>query len=207
MFRALGTLATLLPLLAAADVDARFAKLRDAADPIQSLGAFIDKYLGDDCGSVLEGGGDCKKTAEAYRRQANTKKYYMLITEDSANMLSLGAYSPGTSDVTINLTPIFPGSSSAVTGGTPTHTDPNGNPVMPFVQMRGTLPDGWNAQMMGRMLQAGGMKMQVVFTPQGQWALSKKGGGTMKGVKAHIDAVLVTVGRTGEQVAIWINKG
>ncbi len=50
------------------------------------------------------------------------------------------------------------------------------------------------------------MKLHVIFTPQGLWALSKKGGGTMHGVKAHIDAVLVTVGRTGDEIAIWINK-
>ena len=205
MFRVLAAIAVMMPVLAEADVDARFAKLRDAADPIESLGGFLDRYVGD-CGSVLEDGADCKKNAEAFRRSANGKKYYMMITEDSGSMLSLGAYSPGTSDVTINLTPFFPASNSAVTGGAPTRTDSAGNPVMPFVQLKGTLPDGWNPQMMGRQLQAGAMRLQVVFTPQGLWALSKKGGGTMKGVKARIDAVLVTVGRTGDQVAVWINR-
>jgi hypothetical protein len=205
MFRVFGAIVSLLPLLAMADVDARFAKLRDAADPVQSLGSFLDKYLGDDCGSVMEGGGDCKKQAAQYAAKANGKKYYMMITEDSSSMLSLGP-SAGGGDVTINLTPFFPASNSAVTGGAPSHTDANGNPVIPFIQIKGTLPEGWNPQMMARQLQAGAMRLQVVFTPQGQWAMSKKGGGTMKGVKAHIDAVLVTIGRTGEQIAVWINK-
>jgi hypothetical protein len=205
MFRVFGAIVTLLPLLAMADVDAKFAKVRDQADPIQSLGAFLDKYLGDDCGSVMEGGGDCKKAAEAYRQKANGKKYYMMITEDSSAMLSLGPAAGG-GDVTINLTPFFPASNSAITNGAPSHTDAAGNPVIPFMQIRGTLPDGWNPQMMARQLQAGAMRLQVVFTPQGQWAMSKKGGGTMKGVKARIDAVLITIGRTGEQIAVYVNK-
>ncbi len=205
MFRALGSLMLLLPLVASADVDARFAKMRDMAEPVQSLGGFLDKYVGD-CGSVLEGGADCKKNSEAFRRAANGKKFYMMITEDSSSMLSLGNYSPGSGDVTINLTPFFPASNSAVTHGAPSRTDENGNPVMPFIALKGTLPEGWNPQMMGRQLQAGAMRLQIVFTPQGLWTMSKKGGGQMHGVKAHIDAVIVTVGRTGDQIAVWINK-
>ena len=50
------------------------------------------------------------------------------------------------------------------------------------------------------------MRLQVVFTPQGLWELPKKGGGKVHGVKVRFDAILVTVGRTGDQVALWINK-
>jgi hypothetical protein len=46
----------------------------------------------------------------------------------------------------------------------------------------------------------------VVFTPDDVWTLPKKGGGTMKGVKARFDAVLVQVGRTGEVVGTWYAK-
>jgi len=184
-----------------ADASPAFAKVRDAAEALGGLGPFLDKYMGR-CGSVLEGGGDCQRNAETFRRAANGKKYYMIITEDSAANLSLGG-NDGKSDFTLNLTPFFPGSDSAVTHGAPSKTDANGNPVLPFIAMKGTLPDGWNMAMLARQLQARAMRIQVVFTPLGSWTLPKKGGGTIKGVKARLDAVLVSVGRTGEEIAIW----
>jgi hypothetical protein len=60
--------------------------------------------------------------------------------------------------------------------------------------------------MMARQVQGQALRLQIVFTPQGVWTLPRKGGGTMKGVKAKFDAVLVSVGRTGEQVGLWMGK-
>ena len=118
MFRPLAILALLVPALALADVDQKFAKLRDASEALSSLGSFLDKYVGD-CGSVMEGGGECAKNAESFRRGANGKKYYMILTEDSTAVLSLGAFNPQGGEVTLNLTPFFPGSNSAITRFSP----------------------------------------------------------------------------------------
>jgi hypothetical protein len=205
MFRAFVFLAVLVPTLVWADADARFAKLRDSADALSSLGGFLDKYVGD-CGSILEGGSECSKNAAEFRKAASGKKFYMILTEDSTSVLSMGGFNPNGGEVTFNLTPFFPGSNSAVTGGAPTRTDASGNPVLPFMTFKGSLPDAWNVQMLGRQVAARQMRLQVVFSPQGLWELPKKGGGKIRGVKAKIDAILVTVGRTGEQVALWFNK-
>lgn len=205
MFRALLLLSLTLPCLASADVDPRFAKLRDTADALSSLGAFLDKYIGD-CGPVSEGGSECGKNAEAFRRAANGHKFYMILTEDSTAVLSMGAFNPKGGEVTFHLTPFFPGSNSAITHGSPSKTDANGNPVMPFIVFKGTLPDSWNVQMMARQVSSRQMRLQIVFTPQGIWELPKKGGGKIRGVKTKLEAVLVTVGRTGEEVALWVNK-
>lgn len=204
MKRAVLMLVVAWSAVAQADVDPKFAKVRDSAEALAGLGPFLDKYLGR-CGSALEGGAECQRNAETFRRVATGKKYYMIVTEDSGPPLQLGAAS-GDSDFTINLTPFFPGSDSAVTHGAPSKTDANGNPVMPFITLKGTLPDGWNVQMMARQLQSRAMRLQVVFTPLGTWSLPKKGGGTIKGVKARLDAVLVTVGRTGDEVALWTGR-
>ena len=205
MLRTLQVLALMLPVVVLADVDPRFAKLRDSADALSSLGGFLDKY-GGDCGSIIEGGAECGKNAEAFRKAANGHKFYMILTEDSTSVLSMGTFNPQGGEVQFNLTPFFPGSNSAVTHGAPSKTDAAGNPVLPFITFKGNLPDGWNIQMMARQVSARQMRLQVVFSPQGVWELPKKGGGKIHGVKAHIDAILVTVGRTGEQVALWINK-
>jgi hypothetical protein len=205
MFRALLISTLLVPLLASADVDPKFAKLRDTSEALSSLGAFLDKYVGD-CGPISEGGGDCVKNAEAFRKGNNGKKFYMILTEESTAVLSMGAFNPQGGEVTFNLTPFFPGSNSAITHGSPSKTDANGNPVLPFITFKGVLPDSWNVQMMARQVGARQMRLQIVFSPQGMWELPKKGGGKIRGVKTKLEAVLVTVGRTGEQVALWVNK-
>jgi hypothetical protein len=197
------TLLVLLPLVAHADVDRRFAKLRDNAEPLSSVGALVDKYVGD-CLPLV--GGECERNAEAFRKASNGKQYYMIVTETTAGVLSMGEINQREGTFVLQLTPFFSGSNSAVTHGAPTKTDANGNPVMPFIRIDAKFPDGWNPALMTRQVQAQALRLQIVFTPEGLWTLPKKGGGTIKGVKARFEAVLVTVGRTGDQVGLWVRK-
>lgn len=198
-------LIALMPALALADADPRFTRLRDQAEPMGSLAAFVEKYVGD-CASKLLGGGDCEKAAEVFRRGATGKKMYMIVNESSANVLQMGEVNVRDSTFILNLTPFFAASNFALTHGAPTKTDSAGNPVMPFLRVESSLPEAWNPAMMARQVQSQALRLQVVFTPQGVWSLPKKGGGTMRGVKARFDGVLVTVGRTGEMVGLWLAK-
>jgi hypothetical protein len=193
----------LLPALALADVDPRFAKLRDASEPLGGLGSFLDKYIGACEGALVDPG--CKANAEAFRKKYQGKRLYMIVTEDDATMLSPGAYAPGTGDYTINITPFFPGGRYALTHGIPKKADANGNPILPLLTVSGTVPEGWNGQLFARMFAARGVRAQVVFTPQGVWNLPKKGGGRNYGVTARVEGILVTEGRTGHQLGLWIN--
>ena len=193
----------LLPALALADVDARFAKLRDESEPLGGLGAFLEKYIGACEGALVDP--QCKSNAEAFRKKYQGKRLYMIVTEDDATMLAPGPYSPGTGEYTINITPFFPGGRYALTHGSPKKTDANGNPVLPFLTVTGTVPEGWNMQMFGRLFSMRGVRAQVVFTPQGVWNLPKKGGGKNFGVTARIEGILVSEGRTGQQLGLWLN--
>ncbi|QSQ25333.1 hypothetical protein JY651_10575 [Pyxidicoccus parkwayensis] len=193
----------LLPALALADVDARFAKLRDESEPLGGLGAFLEKYIGACEGAFVDP--QCKSQAEAFRKKYQGKRLYMIVTEDDATMLSPGPYSPGTGEYTINITPFFPGGRYALTHGAPKKTDANGNPVLPYLTVTGTVPEGWNMQMFGRLFSMRGVRAQVVFTPQGVWNLPKKGGGKNFGVTARIEGILVSEGRTGQQLGLWLN--
>lgn len=203
--RCLLSLVVLIPSFVLADADARFAKLRDQAEPLTAVASFVEKYVGE-CASKLLGGAECEKNAEIFRRGATNKKFYMIITEDSAGVLQMGEVKVGEGTLTLNLTPFFAGANSAITHGAPSRTDSDGNPVLPFIRIPSQLPDGWNPGMMARQVQSKALRLQIVFTPQGVWTLPKKGGGTIKGVKAKLEAVLVTVGRSGEQVGLWVNK-
>lgn len=194
----------LFPALALADVDQRFAKLRDQAEAMGAVSAFVDKYVGD-CASKLMGGGECERNAELFRQGATGKKFYMIITEETSSVLSMGEMKSGGQFV-LNLTPFFAAQGMAITHGAPTKTDADGNPVMQFIRIDAVLPDGWNPAMMQRQVQGQALRLQIVFTPQGVWTLPKKGGGQLKGVKAKFEAVLVSVGRTGDQVGLWLGK-
>lgn len=203
--RFLSVAIALLPALALADVEARFAKLRDQSESLSSLGSFIDKYAGD-CGPAMLGGGDCEKKAELFRRGQTDKKHYMIITEESTAVLSMGEVNLAAGTVVLNLTPFFAGSASAITHGAPSRADDAGNPILPYVRINATIPDGWNPPMMARQVAARALRIQVVFTPQGLWSLPKKGGGQLRGIKARFDAVLVQVARTGEVLGTWYAK-
>jgi hypothetical protein len=191
--------------LALADADQRFAKLRDQAEAMGAVSAFVEKYVGD-CASKMMGGGECEKNAEIFRQGATGKKFYMIITEETSSVLQMGEVKVRNGEFVLNLTPFFAASGSAITHGAPTKTDGDGNPVMPFIRIESQLPENWNPAMMARQVQSQALRLQIVFTPQGVWTLPKKGGGTMKGVKAKFEAVLVTVGRTGDQVGLWLGK-
>ncbi len=196
------TLLALVPALALADVDAKFAKLRDASEKIGSLGAFIDSYASA-CGPLLTS--SCEERQRDFRKGADGRKHYMIVTEDSATVLSMGDANPISGEFILNMTPFFPGGDSAITHGAPAKTDPNGNAVLPYIRVQAKLPDGWTMQMMSRQVQARALRLQVVFTPEGVWTLPKKGG-VIRGIKTRFDGIIVQVGRTGEVIGTWYAK-
>lgn len=198
----------LVPLLlissaALADVDQKFAKMRDAAEKLGSLSEFIDNY-GGSCGPLMTA--QCEEKRKEFRRGADGRKHYMIVTEDSASVLSMGDANPITGEFVLNMTPFFAAGDSAITHGAPSKTDANGNAILPYLRINAKLPDGWTMQLMNRQVQARALRIQVVFTPDGVWSLPKKGGGTIKGIKTRFDGVIVQIGRTGETIGMWYAK-
>ncbi len=193
----------LVPALAAADVDQKFAKLRDSAEKLGSLSEFVENYVGA-CGPLMTA--QCEEKRREFRRAADGKRHYMIVTEDAANMLSMGDANPISGEFVLNMTPFFAAGDSAITHGAPGKTDPNGNPILPFLRVPSKLPDGWSMQLMNRQVQARALRLQVVFTPETVWTLPKKGGGQLRGVKTKFDGVIVQIGRTGEVIGTWFPK-
>ena len=186
----------LLPTLALADVDARFAQLRDQSEALGSLTTFLDKYIGECAGVFVSP--SCRGDAEAFRGKYGGRKLYMIVREEVATMLSAGPYQPGSGNYTIQVVPSFPGGAYALTQGTPTQTDAAGNPLLPLIRLSGTTPEGWAATDFLRLFSTRQLRAQIVFTPQGVWTLPGK-----KGVAARVDAILLTHARTGEQLGLW----
>lgn len=197
------TLSLVLPAAAWADSNPKFARLREAAEPLGSLEAFLDRYIGE-CSDMLEGQ-SCRDRAAAFRKAAAGKRFYMIIDEERASMVSNGPYNPGKGIYTVNILPFFAAGRYAMTHGVPKKQDENGNPVLPLLQVKGRTPVGWNAIRIHSLYARRQLRVQVIFTPVGVWSMQRKSGGKMYGVRANIEAVLVTIGRSGEQVALWLN--
>ncbi|OJT22601.1 hypothetical protein BO221_22835 [Archangium sp. Cb G35] len=191
----------LLPTLALADVDARFAQLRDQAEALGSLSSFLDKYIGECAGLFVNP--SCKSNAEAFRAKYGGRKLYMIVGEDAATMLTPGPYQPGSGNYTIQVLPYFPGDAYALTQGMPTQTDSAGNPLLPLIRITGTTPEGWAATDFLRLFSSKKIRAQIVFTPQGVWTIPRKQGGKAQGVAARIEAILLTFAPTGDPLGLW----
>jgi hypothetical protein len=204
LFAALLLLA--LPFTARAqEMDARFTQLREGAEAVGGLGAFLERYVGECEDPAMAA--QCADTAKAFRKLHDGKRHYLLVGEDSAGMLAPGAFDADSGELTVNVTPFFPASRYALSQGAPKRTDAKGNPLMGLLRADGQAPEGWMAGTFQRLFQMRGVRAQVVFTPTGVWSLPKKGGGKSYGVSARIEGVLVTVARTGEPLALWLAKG
>jgi hypothetical protein len=201
--RSLMALVVIIPALAHADVDLRFARMRDVAEKIGSLSEFIDNYAGV-CGPLMTA--QCEEKRKEFRRGADGKKHYMIVTEDSTTVLSMGDANPITGEFILNLTPFFAGGDSAITHGAPAKTDANGNAILSFIRIPAKVPDGWSMQLMNRQVGARALRLQLIFTPEGVWSLPKKGGGQLRGIKTKFEGVIVQVGRTGEVIGTWYPK-
>ncbi len=196
----------LSPLAASAqpEEDPRFTQLRLGAEPVGGLGAFLERYVGE-CGEPGLGE-SCREQAKAFRKAHQGKRLYLMVGEDSAGMLSPGAFDASTGELTVNVTPFFPASSYALSHGAPRRTDAKGNPVLALLRAEGQAPDDWMPGTFQRLFQMRGVRAQVVFTPTGVWSLPKRGGGRSHGVSARVEGILVTVARTGQPLALWLAR-
>jgi hypothetical protein len=85
----------------------------------------------------------------------------------------------------------------------PKKTDAKGNPILPVLMFAGKLPGVETVDDMERLFKNRGVRLELLFRPEQVWALPKKGGGQLTGVKAKLDAIQVT-SRTGAVLATWI---
>ncbi|MGQ0503738.1 MAG: DUF6066 family protein [Myxococcaceae bacterium] len=189
----------------AEEVDQRFASLRDSAEPVGGLSQFLEKYIGE-CATTGGVDGQCRQAAAEFRRKMKGKKLFLVAPEESSGLLSPGRFDARSGEYVINVTPFFGAGGYGLSLGTPKKTDANGNPVLPYVSVEGETKDGWSEGRFQRMFGSREFRIQAVFIPQDVWSLPKKGGGKIHGVRAKFEAILVTVGRTGEQAALWMGR-
>lgn len=195
-------LSLLLLVPAVALGEGRFEELKKDAQPFDGgLGEFLELYLGD-CGSASNTA-NCKNRSRDFQAQAKGKRFYTLVREDEAGMVGMSTSTHGGGDFTIEVTPFFPGAEHALTNAAPKKTDAKGNPILPVLMIPAKLPGIETVEDMERLFKNRGVRLELLFRPEQPWAVAKKGGGQLTGVKAKLDAIQVT-SRTGAVLATWI---
>jgi len=195
-------LSLLVVVPAVALAEGRFDELRKEAQPFDGgLGEFLEVYLGD-CGTASNTA-NCRNRSREFQTQAKGKRFYALVREDEAGMVGMSESTRGGGEFTIEVTPFFPGAEHALTNAVPKKTDAKGNPILPVLMIPGKLPGIETVEDMERLFKNRGVRLELLFRPEQPWALPKKGGGQLTGVKGKLDAIQVT-SRTGAVLATWI---
>jgi len=178
----------------------RFEQLKDSAEPVGGLGAFLERYIGECAGAV---GPQCRSSAAGFRTRARSKKFYMLLGEESASSLSIGSFDSAQGQFTLQVIPFFSSGPYALTHGAPKKTDADGNPLLPLLLVRAKAGEDWSADRVQRLIASRAFRVEVIFTPEDVWTLARKRGGKIHGVKTRFQALQVTHARTGEVLALW----
>ena len=198
-------LAVILPRLAWAEAPKAFANLRDAAQPVESLTAFLSRFVGT-CTDIEERAA-CLTNARKARNELVGKSFYVILDRDSTRMFKGGSFNPANREYTIEMTPFFEAGGLGLTNGEPKGQDSEGRPRIQIEPILMTLPVDVLPMDMERLLRTQNVKVHLVFKPLGLWSLpAKSGGPKMDGVNAKFLAVRLTNARDGEDLALRLEK-
>jgi hypothetical protein len=190
------TAATLLAPSPAAP-DTRYDALRERASPVDSLGPFLERYLGS-CRDEASRA-DCERRTREVRRDLDRGTYAASVAEHTLEIVKPQRTARG---YRFLVTPFIDGGGIALTHGEPRRQDAEGRPLIPFLVLDGALPEGMDALDLERALRTGRVELEVVFRPEGTWRLRRKGAGAWyEGVKARFLGLRLVESRSGTAIA------
>jgi len=183
--------------------DPAFARLRESAEPLSSLGVFLDKYVGE-CNQTI--GAGCKTQSAQFRARNQGKSFLLTLSDDAVSMVSLGRFEASKREFEIRITPFFGGGGYALTHGAPRSADSQGNPLVPMLIARARLGEGSSPERFQRLFSSHQLRIEVVFQPRSVWTLSGKKGARSQGVAAQLQGIQVVESRSGESLATWLAR-
>lgn len=203
------TVATWFGVAAAAGAGAgppvTFATLRDRAQALEGLTAFLDKYVGA-CDDPFTRP-DCEKNAARARKEMDGHLYYLILDDRAQSMVRPAAFDIRQNQYRLDVTPYFESGGRALTDGAPKSQDDQGRPRMALVPLWAKLPVGETPMNLERLFKTGNVKVQLVFKPLGVWKLLRKDKkGHIEGVKAKFVAIRLTDARTGYEIAVRLRE-
>lgn len=180
----------LLPGLAWAE-DARFEALKAGASAYDGgLAGFLEEYTGD-CGDASNTP-QCRQKATAFQKRVKGLRFYALVREDAAGMVSFSPAATAGGEYTVLVTPFFPGGAHAFTDQVPKKVDSHGNPLFQNMALKGVLPEGETTDSVERLFRRRDVRVEFIFTPEAPWTLPRKGSPPLTGCRGRLDALLVT---------------
>lgn len=189
----LALLAFLLPRPALAND--RFDQVKSRAEKIDSLGGFLDKYVGK-CAPYEAA---CLQNLKDTRQQWTGKTIYVTLGDRAASLMKVDTSG---SQFRVLFTPFVDGGGYGLTHGAPKKQDSSGNPLIDFIQINGAMPEGMGEMELKSAFRAGQVGVELVFKPEGTWKLKRKGEeGFLEGVKARFLGIRLVANRTGTEIA------
>ncbi|HSN89771.1 MAG TPA: DUF6066 family protein [Anaeromyxobacteraceae bacterium] len=188
----------MLALLAASPAlgDGRFEALRERAERLDSLEAFLSRYVGA-CNDPYERR-TCLENVAAARR-ALAGKTFAVRVNDATSLVRVELRGDG---FLLLVTPFVDGGGLALTHGQPRSQDAAGHPLISFIPIRGSLPPGTMEMDFQSPFRSGMVEMEIVFRPEGTWKMKRKGeAGYFEGVAARFLGVRLIDARTGGEIA------
>ena len=184
---------SLSPAARAAD---RFDALASGAQRLESLGPFLERYVGS-CRDAFTRD-DCERNVRAARRALDGRLYAATLGERTVEIVRPERTRSGWRFV---VTPFIDGGGLALTNGAP-QGDAQGRPRIGFLVLEGALPDGMDEMALESALRTGRLGLEVVFRPEGTWKMKRRGeGGFYEGVKARFVALRIVETRSGTELA------
>lgn len=176
--------------------DEQFESLSREAVRLESLAAFLDRYVGT-CRDPYTRT-DCERNVAVARRTFQGKKLFARVGEGTSELVRARA-SGGR--FRIELTPFIDGGGLALTHGAPLRQDEQGRPVIGLVVLQGELPATEGELEFQSPFRTGNVEMELVFEVQGTWKMRRRDGGFYEGVRARFLALRLVDPRTGAEIA------
>jgi hypothetical protein len=196
-------LALLLFAPTLATADGRFAALRGQAQRLDSLGPFLERYVGS-CRDEFTRL-DCEQNVKRVRRGLTGNVFSASVAEQTLDLVKPQRTRAGYRFV---VTPFIDGGGLALTHGEPRKQDAAGHPLINFIVLEGALPDGMDEMALESALRTGRVEMEVLFRPEGTWKLKRKGEpGFYEGVRAKFLGIRLVESRTGAEIASKVLSG
>jgi hypothetical protein len=191
---ALAALALTLP--AAGRGDDRFDALRSRAERLDSLGAFLERYVGG-CRDLFTRA-DCERNVAGVRRALQGKILVARVADGAAELVRARADG---GRFRIDVTPFIDGGGFALTHGSPASQDASGRPLIGLLVLQGQIPPGTGDLDFHSPFRTGNVELEVVFEAQGTWKMKRRDGGLYEGVKARFLGLRLVDPRTGAEIA------
>lgn len=196
-------LAALLALPTLSYADGRFDALRGHATRLDSLGPFLERYVGS-CKDEFTRA-DCEQNVRRARRGLDGNVYAASVAEQTLGLVRPERTRSGYRFV---VTPFIDGGGLALTNGEPRRQDAAGHPLIQFIVLEGALPAGMDDLDLESALRTGRVEMEVLFRPEGTWKMKRKGEpGFYEGVKARFLGIRLVESRSGAEIASKVLKG